>query len=102
MDYLLKAQPSLRGWSAWVVGEIVRQRQQTVAEVTSRIIEDWIDSNYEYLSSRYNISLQDFETAAIQTLEAAAEEAAEEAAKKAEQAQERIKSFKKNPSLVEK
>ena len=77
-----------------MVGEIVRQRQQTVAEVTSRIIEDWIDSNYDFLVSRYQVSLEDFDQAL--------EEAAKEAERKASEASARARSNRKNPSLTDK
>lgn len=59
----IKAQPTLRGFNAYVLARLVEARGLTVAEVAAWMIEQWIDQNMELLEARYGVSVASFEQA---------------------------------------
>jgi hypothetical protein len=59
-DTTLKPQPTLKGYYAWVISKVVEVDGKTAAEITARIIEDWVDSRSEMLAQEYAASRKVF------------------------------------------
>ncbi len=55
-----KPQPTLKGYSAWVINRLIEAKAITSAEVTAWIIERWIDENAKFLSEEFGIARQEF------------------------------------------
>lgn len=56
----LKPQPSLRGFVAYALRELVKQRGMSQAEGAAWIIDRWIEEHYEMLATRYGITLEKY------------------------------------------
>ena len=56
----IKPQPSLRGFTAYVLQEFVNIRGITPAEGAAYMIERWIDSNREELEEVYGLSVNSY------------------------------------------
>jgi hypothetical protein len=61
----IKAQPTLRGFNAYVVGSLAHVRGVGLAETASWIIDQWINDNFEDLKDRYGISLDRYQESQI-------------------------------------
>lgn len=61
----IKAQPTLRGFNAYVVDSLANVRGVGLAETASWIIDQWITENFEHLRDRYGISLDRYKESQI-------------------------------------
>lgn len=59
-DATLKPQPTLKGYYAWVISKMVEVDRKTAAEITAKIVEDWIDGKSKVLANEYAISRKVF------------------------------------------
>ncbi len=57
---VLKPQPTLKGYNAWVVARLVEAKGITQAEVAAWIIDRWVDGNGRLLADEYGISREHF------------------------------------------
>ena len=56
----LKPQPTVKGYSAWVLGQLVEAKATTLAEVTEWVIDRWVDENRDFLASEFGIKREEF------------------------------------------
>lgn len=58
----VKMQATLKGYTAWVIEKLTSIKRQTPADVTSYILERWVDENAKFLE-QYGITLEQFDIA---------------------------------------
>lgn len=59
----LKLQGTVRGYSAWVVEQLMEIKGESLADVTKYLFDRWIDDNEEYLA-KLGLSREAFQAAA--------------------------------------
>jgi hypothetical protein len=52
----VKPQPTLKGYNAFVINNLVELKGHTAAEVVAWMVERWIDSNGEFLAEEFGIT----------------------------------------------
>jgi hypothetical protein len=52
----MKPQPTLKGYDAWVVDQLVKAKGITQAEVVAWICDRWVDSNRGFLEEEFGIT----------------------------------------------
>ena len=52
----IKPQPTLKGYSAWVVNRLVEAKGITQAEAVAWILDRWIDANRGFLEEEFEIT----------------------------------------------
>ena len=60
-QFVVKPQPTLKGYSAWVFIRLVEAKGRTPAEISAWIMERWIDENGKFLSEEFGISREQFQ-----------------------------------------
>jgi len=58
----LKLQTTVRGYSAWVIDQLMIQKGETLADVAKYVLDRWVDDNAEFLD-QFAISRQNFMSA---------------------------------------
>jgi hypothetical protein len=56
----LKAQPTIRGYNAFVVNNLVSSKGITTSEVVAWIVDRWIDDNRKFLNEEFGITRGQF------------------------------------------
>jgi hypothetical protein len=59
----LKVQGTVRGYTAYVVEQLMAAKGQPLSDVTQYIFERWIDDNGDFLKSAFNLTPADFKAA---------------------------------------
>ena len=58
---VIRPQPTIKGYSAWILGRLVAAKATTPAEVTAWVIDRWIDDNREFLATEFGITREQFQ-----------------------------------------
>lgn len=59
--YTSKIQSTLKGYTAWVVDQLVDLKRETSADVVKYLMDRWIDDHSEWLESRFGLTRAAFE-----------------------------------------
>ena len=57
---MVKPQPTIRGYNAWVFEKLVERKALNPAEVASWIIDRWVDENKDFLEVTFGITRDEF------------------------------------------
>lgn len=58
--YTTKIQATLKGYSAWVVDQLVDLKQETQADVVKYLMDRWIDDHPEWFAERLGLTRSAF------------------------------------------
>jgi hypothetical protein len=59
--YTLKIQATLKGYTAWVVAQLVDSKGETQADVVKYLMDRWIDDHSGWLSEQFGLTRSGFE-----------------------------------------
>ena len=63
MSRALKIQGTIRGYSAWVVEQLMELKGESLSDMTKQIFDRWIEDNSEFLERRYKLTLDAYREA---------------------------------------
>ena len=59
-EYIEKPQPTIKGYAAFVLRTLVERKGVTKAEVTSWMVERWIEDNRLFLAKEFSVSREEY------------------------------------------
>ena len=59
--YTTKIQATVKGYSAWVIDQLVEFKRETQADVVKYLFDRWVDDHADWLENAYGLSRVKFE-----------------------------------------